>query len=175
MERAVCHLWLIIIKGCVCVSLSSVCPSVMAVVRFYSDEVVDWRALQRAAKLHPQLSVTTELCYNVELTGEHEAPEVSKEADTPPSDHDRLSVLPRCLSVRPTPPCRLQQSQCRAEGRSPLVVSPAAAGRAAVRDAEADGGQRGEAGGDRTQVPLDPGSLTTGAPSALFLLPVTFI
>lgn len=80
--------------------LSSVCPSVMAVVRFYSDEVVDWRALQRAAKLYPQLSVTTELCYNVELTGEHEAPEVSKE----PADHDRLSVLPRCLSVRPTHP-----------------------------------------------------------------------
>lgn len=84
--------------------LSSVCPSVMAVVRFYSDEVVDWRALQRAAKLCPQLSVTTELCYNVELTGEHQAPEVSKEAETPPADHDRLSVLPRCLSVRPTPP-----------------------------------------------------------------------
>lgn len=53
------------------------CPSVMAVVRFYSDEVVDWRALQRAARLYPQLSITTELCYNVELTGEHkEAPKV---------------------------------------------------------------------------------------------------
>lgn len=48
-----------------------ICPSVMAVVRFYSDEVVDWRALQRAARLYPQLSITTELCYNVELTGEH--------------------------------------------------------------------------------------------------------
>lgn len=45
-------------------------PSVMAVVRFYSDEVVDGRALQRAAKLCPQLTVSTELCYNVELTGE---------------------------------------------------------------------------------------------------------
>lgn len=45
-------------------------PSVMAVVRFYSDEVVNGRALQRAAKLCPQLSVSTELCYNVELTGE---------------------------------------------------------------------------------------------------------
>lgn len=43
----------------------------MAVVRFYSDEVVNGRALQRAAKLYPQLSITTELCYNVELTGEH--------------------------------------------------------------------------------------------------------
>lgn len=49
----------------------------MAVVQFYSDEVVDWRALQRAARLHPQLSITTEICYNVELTGEHEgAPKV---------------------------------------------------------------------------------------------------
>lgn len=142
----------------------------MAVVRFYSDEVVDWRALQRAAKLYPQLSVTTELCYNVELTGEHEAPEVSKGADTPAADHDHLSVLPRCLSVRPTPPCRLQQSQCRAEGRSPLVVSPAAAGRAAVRGAEADRGQRGEAGGDRTQVPLHPGSLTTCSVACDFYL-----
>lgn len=42
----------------------------MAVVRFYSDEAVSGRALQRAAKLYPQLSITTELCYNVELTGE---------------------------------------------------------------------------------------------------------
>lgn len=42
----------------------------MAVIRFYSNEVVNWRALQRAAKLCPQLSVATELCYNVELTGE---------------------------------------------------------------------------------------------------------
>lgn len=43
----------------------------MSVVRFYSDEEVSGRALQRAAKLCPQLSVSTELCYNVELTGEH--------------------------------------------------------------------------------------------------------
>lgn len=76
----------------------------MAVVRFYSDEVVDWRALQRAAKLYPQLSVTTELCYNVELTGEHEAPEVSKEVDTPPADHDRLSCHIVSLSVSSPPP-----------------------------------------------------------------------
>uniref|UniRef100_A0A8C6WXJ2 Phosphoribosylformylglycinamidine synthase n=1 Tax=Neogobius melanostomus TaxID=47308 RepID=A0A8C6WXJ2_9GOBI len=41
----------------------------MAVVRFYSNEPVRARALQRAAKLYPQLSVTTELCYNVELSG----------------------------------------------------------------------------------------------------------
>ena len=45
-------------------------PSVMAVVQFYSNEAVKGRALQRAAKLFPQLSITTELCYNVELTGE---------------------------------------------------------------------------------------------------------
>lgn len=42
-----------------------------AVVQFYSDEVVDWRAVERAARLYPQLSITTEECYNVELTGEH--------------------------------------------------------------------------------------------------------
>ncbi|XP_068174777.1 phosphoribosylformylglycinamidine synthase isoform X2 [Antennarius striatus] len=41
----------------------------MAVVRFYSNEAVSGRALQRAAKLYPHLSITSELCYNVELTG----------------------------------------------------------------------------------------------------------
>uniref|UniRef100_A0A3B4FFI7 Phosphoribosylformylglycinamidine synthase n=1 Tax=Pundamilia nyererei TaxID=303518 RepID=A0A3B4FFI7_9CICH len=41
----------------------------MAVVRFYSNEALKNRALQRAAKLYPHLLVTTELCYNVELTG----------------------------------------------------------------------------------------------------------
>lgn len=41
----------------------------MAVVRFYSPEAVRGRALQRAAKLNPQLSIISELCYNVELTG----------------------------------------------------------------------------------------------------------
>ncbi|XP_033820759.1 phosphoribosylformylglycinamidine synthase [Periophthalmus magnuspinnatus] len=41
----------------------------MAVVRFYSNESVRARALQRAAKLYPHLSITTELCYNVELSG----------------------------------------------------------------------------------------------------------
>lgn len=50
--------------------LFSVSPSVMAVVRFYSNEAVQGRALQRAAKLYPHLSITAELCYNVELTGE---------------------------------------------------------------------------------------------------------
>lgn len=53
----------------------------MAVVRFYSNEAVQGPALQRAAKLYPQVSVTSELCYNVELTGElatvcHEACEM---------------------------------------------------------------------------------------------------
>lgn len=42
----------------------------MAVLRFYSSEALIGRALQRAAKLFPHLSITTELCYNVELTGE---------------------------------------------------------------------------------------------------------
>lgn len=41
----------------------------MAVVQFYSSEAVNGRAVQRSAKLYPQLSVTSELCYNVELTG----------------------------------------------------------------------------------------------------------
>ncbi|XP_024134719.1 phosphoribosylformylglycinamidine synthase isoform X2 [Oryzias melastigma] len=41
----------------------------MAVVRFYSSQAPDGRALQRAAKLFPHLSLVTELCYNVELTG----------------------------------------------------------------------------------------------------------
>ncbi|XP_061744512.1 phosphoribosylformylglycinamidine synthase isoform X2 [Nerophis ophidion] len=40
----------------------------MAVIRFYGDEVKG-RSIHRAAKLFPQLSITTELCYNVELTG----------------------------------------------------------------------------------------------------------
>ncbi|KAM9849326.1 phosphoribosylformylglycinamidine synthase [Aulostomus maculatus] len=40
----------------------------MAVVRFYSREVKG-RSIQRAAKLFPHLSIKTELCYNVELTG----------------------------------------------------------------------------------------------------------
>ncbi|XP_034561977.1 phosphoribosylformylglycinamidine synthase [Notolabrus celidotus] len=41
----------------------------MAIIRFYSPEAVRGRGLQRAAKLHPQLSIISELCYNVELTG----------------------------------------------------------------------------------------------------------
>lgn len=68
----------------------------MAVARFYSDEAVDWRALQRAAKLYPQLSIATELCYNVELTGEHE--EVSKR-DKYATCRSQLSVCPAALSL----------------------------------------------------------------------------
>ena len=42
----------------------------MAVVRFYSREAVRGRALQRAAQLYPKLSIISEMCYNVELTGQ---------------------------------------------------------------------------------------------------------
>lgn len=41
----------------------------MSVVRLYSSESVRARTLQRAAKLYPHLTITSELCYNVELTG----------------------------------------------------------------------------------------------------------
>ncbi|TNM87451.1 hypothetical protein fugu_005672 [Takifugu bimaculatus] len=73
--------------------------TLMAVVRFYSDEVVDWRALQRAAKLYPQLSVTTELCYNVELTGcsslSAEQKDVLLWLFRPPLQEEPLSETPR--------------------------------------------------------------------------------
>uniref|UniRef100_A0A3Q3ETL7 Phosphoribosylformylglycinamidine synthase n=1 Tax=Labrus bergylta TaxID=56723 RepID=A0A3Q3ETL7_9LABR len=39
----------------------------MAVVRFYSPEAVKGRSLQRVNKLHPQLSILSELCYNVDI------------------------------------------------------------------------------------------------------------
>lgn len=152
----------------------SVSPSVMAVVRFYTNEVVTGRALQRAAKLYPQLSITTELCYNVELTGEGAAAcrllmmtlitEGTEFMDSrapvknvnPPCVAWRFSVYsvyPLCHDVIFSS-CRLWESQCRAEGGSPLVVSPSPAGRAAVWEAKPHRGQRGEAGGDRTEVPL---------------------
>ncbi|CAL8309072.1 unnamed protein product [Lota lota] len=41
----------------------------MAVVRFYSREAVRGRALQKAAQRYPKLSIISEMCYNVELTG----------------------------------------------------------------------------------------------------------
>ncbi|KAJ3599540.1 hypothetical protein NHX12_033499 [Muraenolepis orangiensis] len=41
----------------------------MAVVRFYSREAVRGRAIQRAGQLYPKLSIISETCYNVELTG----------------------------------------------------------------------------------------------------------
>lgn len=68
-----CSQWLILLME-VAQSLTwiyfSVSSSVMAVVRFYSNEAVKGRSLQQAAKLCPELLITTELCYNVELTGE---------------------------------------------------------------------------------------------------------
>lgn len=54
----------------------------MSVERFYSSVAVRGRALQRAAQLYPQLSITTEACYNVELTGET----VSRDPDAAPSE-----------------------------------------------------------------------------------------
>lgn len=62
------HLFLLKVSGHFSVPLLD-----MAVVRFYSNEAVGGRALQRAAKLYPQLSITSELCYNVELTGKRPA------------------------------------------------------------------------------------------------------
>ncbi|XP_077573996.1 phosphoribosylformylglycinamidine synthase [Stigmatopora nigra] len=50
----------------------------MAVVRFYGGKVRG-RSLQQAAKLHPQLSISTELCYNVELTGSENLSQEHKE------------------------------------------------------------------------------------------------
>ncbi|KAM6963023.1 phosphoribosylformylglycinamidine synthase [Aplochiton taeniatus] len=40
----------------------------MVVLRFYSREAVRGWALQKATQLYPQLSISSELCYNVELT-----------------------------------------------------------------------------------------------------------
>ncbi|XP_043984966.1 phosphoribosylformylglycinamidine synthase isoform X1 [Gambusia affinis] len=71
----------------------------MAVLRFYSSEALIGRALQRAAKLFPHLSITTELCYNVELTGcEHldaEQKEVLLWLFRPPLQAEPLSDQPR--------------------------------------------------------------------------------
>lgn len=127
----------------------SVSPSVMAVVRFYSSEVVNGRALQRAAKLYPQLSIASELCYNVELTGEcetacqmkmqevvdsEEIVTTERHINSPCEDFPThllfffytLSLFLSALC------CRLRESRRRAEGGSPLVVSASSAGRAAV-------------------------------------------
>ncbi|XP_017262724.1 phosphoribosylformylglycinamidine synthase isoform X1 [Kryptolebias marmoratus] len=41
----------------------------MAVVRFYSNEALNGRAVRRASELCPHLSIRTELCFNVGLTG----------------------------------------------------------------------------------------------------------
>lgn len=53
----------------------------------------------------------------------------------------------------PAPCCRLWESPSRADGGSPLVVSSSPAGRAAVWGNKPHRGQRGETGGDWTQVP----------------------
>lgn len=70
----------------------------MAVVRFYSNEGVKGRGLQRAAKLYPELSITTELCYNVELTGceslSTEQKEVLLWLFRPPLQAEQLSEKP---------------------------------------------------------------------------------
>ncbi|XP_008405528.1 phosphoribosylformylglycinamidine synthase isoform X1 [Poecilia reticulata] len=71
----------------------------MAILRFYSGEALIGRALQRAAKLFPHLSITTELCYNVELTGcerlDAEQKEVLLWLFRPPLQAEPLSDQPR--------------------------------------------------------------------------------
>lgn len=42
----------------------------MHVLRFYRKEAEARRALQRVAVLYPGISIETELCYNVEFSGE---------------------------------------------------------------------------------------------------------
>lgn len=147
----------------------------MAVVRFYSNEAVNGRALQRAAKLYHQLSITTELCYNVELTGEcvtannlrlWASKQLIQLIDT---FKLYLEVSSCCLSLFHVFHlckafllalcCRLWESQCRAEGGSPLVVSSSPAGGPPVGETKSHRGQRGETGGDRTEVVLYPSSL----------------
>uniref|UniRef100_A0A3B5LM20 Uncharacterized protein n=1 Tax=Xiphophorus couchianus TaxID=32473 RepID=A0A3B5LM20_9TELE len=76
----------------------------MAVLRFYSSEALIGRALQRAAKLFPHLSITTELCYNVELTGEIRLDAEQKEVllwlFRPPLQAEPLSDQPRLTEGR---------------------------------------------------------------------------
>ena len=74
-----------------------------------------------------------------------------------------LSIYPLlCSPPLPLCPlascCRLRESEHRAEGRSPLVVSSSPAVRASVREAKPHRGQRRETGGDWTQVLLHPHS-----------------
>ncbi|KAM4575374.1 phosphoribosylformylglycinamidine synthase [Fundulus diaphanus] len=71
----------------------------MAVVRFYSSEALSGRALQRAAKLFPHLSISAELCYNVELTGSESLDKEQKEVllwlFRPPLQAEPLSDEPK--------------------------------------------------------------------------------
>lgn len=98
----------------------------MAVVRFYSDEVVNRRALQRAAKLCPQLTVNTELCYNVELTGERPtACHVIIILIVQVGFFEHFAQIRSAILLFPPAFCvRHRECQRRAEGGSPLVVSP---------------------------------------------------
>ncbi|XP_077463249.1 phosphoribosylformylglycinamidine synthase [Stigmatopora argus] len=70
----------------------------MAVVRFYGGKVRG-RSLQQAAKLHPQLSISTELCYNVELTGSENLSQEHKEVLVwlfrPPMQTEPLCETPK--------------------------------------------------------------------------------
>ncbi|XP_061153862.1 phosphoribosylformylglycinamidine synthase isoform X1 [Syngnathus typhle] len=70
----------------------------MAVVRFYGGEVKE-RSLQQAVKLYPQLSISTELCYNVELTGSNSLSAEHKEVliwlFQPPLQAQTLSETPK--------------------------------------------------------------------------------
>lgn len=94
----------------------------MAVVRFYSNEGVKGRGLQRAAKLYPELSITTELCYNVELTGERVTASMKEDANAvdskvnvqmpdiyvmKPSEFSLFQFIPFPLSFLPALCCRL--------------------------------------------------------------------
>ncbi|XP_037324944.2 phosphoribosylformylglycinamidine synthase [Pungitius pungitius] len=75
---------------------NSEAASLMAVVRFYSNEAVNQR-MQRAAKLHPNLSITTEQCYNVELSEpiSTEQTEVLLWLFRPPFQAEPLSLKPK--------------------------------------------------------------------------------
>ncbi|XP_057696031.1 phosphoribosylformylglycinamidine synthase isoform X2 [Corythoichthys intestinalis] len=70
----------------------------MAVVRFYGGEVRG-RSLRQAAKLYPQLSISTELCYNVELTGSDSLTKEHKEVLVwlfrPPMQAEALGDTPK--------------------------------------------------------------------------------
>lgn len=147
----------ILVSGGLCLNNAvpySLPPSVMSVVRFYSGEAVSGRALQRAAKLCPQLSVRTELCYNVELTGERPASCSLIITLTTGQVWFCKTVCAKCLLCFLPVFCRRRpESQRWAQGGSPLVVSSSPPDGAAVWNIETHWGSRQQAGGDRTEVP----------------------